>query len=1056
VNSLPPWVHETFPDPASACTYANYVSCSPSGNECATRTYSPGSLIAGSAATHNQLIGCNEVQSVTGTPDYCTSYGCSVTETNNFFNIAEIPVATCPDSHVTTQTPANAEVSCRNCQGDPINPEVGNMFRSETDVVFAGTPGSVAFRRFYNSADPGGADTVPKWRHSYDASVQIVTQQPIAPYPGLSATVSPQYASAADACTQGFAAIKSSVSAWIAASASYAANVCSISTSSGTIGTLPVFIEGNTTSTAPAFEYDVIREDGQTLRFPVIGGAIVNPPGYSLRLTLTGSGFTVTDDQDTVEQYDVSGHLQSITSRTGVTQTLSYNTAGQLASVVDTFGHSLTFSYYSWGGMSSVAVNGGASVQYTYGSWLMLATATNLDGTTRSYSYTDANNPKSLTGFVDESGTTESAWAYDAQNRAVSTQQAGGANAVSLVYNSDGTVTSTDALGAVRLFTFTRIGDVQRPISISGSQCPTCEEPAATTYDTAGWVSSRTDYNGNVTCYANDPTRGLELARVEGFAPGSTCPANLAAYAPANGTRQRKISTAWDAAFREPDSVTETNRTTSFTYYTSGSVHTKTITDTTVTPNISRTWTYTYNAYGQVLTADGPRTDVADVATYSYYTCGTGFQCGQLQTVTNAANQTTTLNTYNAYGQPLTITDPNGVVTTLTYDALQRLTSRQTANETTAFSYWPTGLLEQVMLPDASTLTYTYDAAHRLTQINDALGNKIVYTLDAMGNRTAENSFDPSGTLHRTHTRVFNTLNQLNKDVNAAGTAAVTTTFGYDPQGNQTSIAAPLARNTTNGYDELNRLKQITDPASGLTQFGYDANDNLTSVTDPRGLATVYAYSGFGDLATQASPDTGTTSNTYDSAGNLATSTDARGAVSTYAYDALNRVTSVAYSQGGTTDQTIAFTYDAGTNGKGHLTGASDANHSMSWIYDALGRVTSKSQTVGAVTKAAGYAYTSGDLTTLTTPSGQTVAYGYNGNHQVTSVTVNGTTVLNSAVYEPLGPLKGWTWGNGATTTRTYDTDGKISQSCGRGTPTPSVRMPPTQIPPARMPLPTT
>jgi RHS repeat-associated protein len=559
---------------------------------------------------------------------------------------------------------------------------------------------------------------------------------------------------------------------------------------------------------------------------------------------------------------------------------------------------------------------------------------------------------------------------------------------------------------------------------------------AATTYDAAGWVSSRTDYNGNLTCYANDAARGLELVRVEGFAPGSACPANLASYTPASGTRQRKISTTWNATFRAPATVTEANRTTSFTYDASGNTLTKSITDTSVTPNVSRTWTYTYDSYGRVLTADGPRTDVPDGTTYTYYTCTTGYQCGQLQTVTNAAGQTTTYNTYNAYGQPLTITDPNGILTTLTYDARQRLTSRQTASETTAFDYWPTGLLKKVTLPDASFIAYTYDGAHRLTQITDALGNKTVYTLDAMGNRTAENSYDPANALHRTHTRVFNTLNQLWKDVNAAGTAAVTTTLGYDPQGNQTSIAAPLARNTANAYDELNRLKQITDPANGLTQFGYDADDNLTSVTDPRTLVTTYQYSGFGDLKTQTSPDTGTTGNTYDSAGNLATSTDARGALSTYTYDALNRVSSVAYSLAGTTDQTLNFTYDTGTNGKGHLTGASDANHSLSWSYDSLGRVTNKSQTVGTITKSVGYAYTNGNLTTLTTPSGQTVTYGYNGNHQVTSVAVNGTTVLNSVTYEPLGPVSGWTWGNSTTTTRTYDADGKISQIVSAGTKT--------------------
>ena len=86
---------------------------------------------------------------------------------------------------------------------------------------------------------------------------------------------------------------------------------------------------------------------------------------------------------------------------------------------------------------------------------------------------------------------------------------------------------------------------------------------------------------------------------------------------------------------------------------------------------------------------------------------------------------------------------------------------------------------------------------------------------------------------------MFNTLNQLWKEIGAAGTAAVTTTFGYDNNGNQTSINAPLGRNTTQAYDELNRLTQVTDPLTGVTQYGYNALDQLISVTDPKALGHV-------------------------------------------------------------------------------------------------------------------------------------------------------------------------------------------------------------------------
>jgi RHS repeat-associated protein len=433
-------------------------------------------------------------------------------------------------------------------------------------------------------------------------------------------------------------------------------------------------------------------------------------------------------------------------------------------------------------------------------------------------------------------------------------------------------------------------------------------------------------------------------------------------------------------------------------------------------------WTYTYNAFGQVLTAKLPRTDLNSTTTYAYYTCTTGSQCGQVETITNAIGQVTTFNTYNAHGQPLTITDPNAVVTTLAYDKRLRPLSREIGTETTSYTYYPTGLLETVTLPGSSTITYTYDAAHRLTKITDGAGNYLSYTLDAMGNRTAESAYDPSGTLHRTHTRVFNTVSELYEDINSAGTSAVTTTLAYDSNGNLLSSDAPLSRNTENQYDDLNRLSQITDPNNGVTVLGFDAADNLATVKDPRTFTTTYTHDGFGDVTQLVSPDTGTSTNTYDSYGNLKTTTDARSDVATYTYDALNRMTQVAYS-----DQTINFTYDAGTNGKGRLTGASDANHSMSWTYDTLGRVSGKGQTVASITKSVGYSYINNDLVSLVTPSGQTIKYTYT-NHRITSVVINSTTLLSSVTYDPFGPPNGWTWGNGAAVTRTFNEDGVQSQ----------------------------
>jgi RHS repeat-associated protein len=102
----------------------------------------------------------------------------------------------------------------------------------------------------------------------------------------------------------------------------------------------------------------------------------------------------------------------------------------------------------------------------------------------------------------------------------------------------------------------------------------------------------------------------------------------------------------------------------------------------------------------------------------------------------------------------------------------------------------------------------------------------------------------------------------------------------------------------------------------------------------------------------------------------------------------------------------------------------------MSWTYDAQGRVLSKGQTVGTVTKTVGYTYTNGDLTTLTTPSGQSVVFAYT-NHRISGITINGTTLLSSVQYEPFGSARGWTWGNATSEIRLHDTDGNPSQTAG-------------------------
>jgi RHS repeat-associated protein len=265
------------------------------------------------------------------------------------------------------------------------------------------------------------------------------------------------------------------------------------------------------------------------------------------------------------------------------------------------------------------------------------------------------------------------------------------------------------------------------------------------------------------------------------------------------------------------------------------------------------------------------------------------------------------------------------------------------------------------------------------------------------------------------------------------------TKYEYDANGNRTKLTDPLNRITSQTYDALNRMKQVTDPATGITQFTYDSLNRLTGVTDPRNLTTNYTYNAFGDLLSLASPDTGTTQNTYDLSGNLLTRTDAKGQLTTYTYDALNRVTNIQYADG----QATAYTYDQGTNGQGRLTGIAHtypAGHAfagnlvMQYTYDARGRVLTESRTLPNGSAAiVAYAYDSaGRLGSITYPSGRTVTYQYDTNGRVASVVTaeaNGPsqTIATGMTYRPFGPAQSHVWGNNATYTKTFDSEGRLA-----------------------------
>lgn len=783
----------------------------------------------------------------------------------------------------------------------------------------------------------------------------------------------------------------------------------------------------------------VNRQDGRWVYFTLVGtNWTPEVPNFVERLErVVENGQTIwkfTNLDDEIERYDSDqGRLLSITNRAGLTQTIVINAFNRVTAVIDPFGKTLTFNYGATQCdpvlcVASVQDPNGNLIQYGYdtinvgGNVVTRLRTVTYPGTAtpRTYNYANPDDDSTLLiELIDENGGSTT-WSYSG-GRVVSSQLPGGAEKVTLGYPggpstqiiatiSDGPTPVT----RVNTYQFQAIQGIEHVIAITGDACPSCG-PKTMQPDANGYRSRITDWNNNVTTYLRqDATRvDLETQRVEAF-----------------GTPQaRTINTTWHSAFRLPTLITEPGRTTSMAYDATGNLVTRTITDTAL--GRSRTWTYTYNANGQVLTMDGPRTDVSDVTTYTYYANDDADpgKRGNIATVSNALNHVTQITAYNAHGQPLTIVDPNGLTTSLGYDPRQRLTSRNVGGELTSYAYDAVGKLTRVTMPDNSFLNYTYDAAHRLTQIDDSLGNRIVYTLDAMGNRTQEQVFDPVNALAQTRSRVYNNLNRLAQEIGAAGQ---TTAYTYDNQGNLTSIDGPLAGTvdvTTNAYDALNRLTRMTDPNTGQVNYGYDALDQMTSVADPRSLTTSYAYDALNNLNQLQSPDTGVTQNTYDSAGNLLTQIDAKGQTTTYTYDALNRVASISYATDASLN--VTFQYDLGANGKGRLTGVTDSTGTLTYAYDQKGRLTSEARVINAVNYVTAYSYDSaGRMTGITYPSGRQVTYTLDGLGRIYAITTAKDsapqTVLSNADYRPFGPLRAFTFGNGQNYIRGFDSDGRV------------------------------
>lgn len=503
---------------------------------------------------------------------------------------------------------------------------------------------------------------------------------------------------------------------------------------------------------------------------------------------------------------------------------------GLLASVADQFGRSIRFEYHSSSRplLARTIGSGGVTTSFFYdvaGNMNRIAWP---DATGRGFVYDDPRFPWALTGIIDELGVRTRTYGYDSSGRANLTYAAGGVDRYEVTWSTPPVyelISTYDPVGNKEKTSYNTGSPAGTIVSVPNGQqimiessngfgtpfLSTKSQPAGSgcaassssqAYDSNGNVILRDDFSGSRTCIAYDLERNLERARVEGVSAGVECP-SLELVGSPNPVGSRRISTQWHGDWRLNSKMAEPGRISTYIYNGQPDpfngnalascapgaallpdgkpivVLCKRVEQATTDANgsqgfaaalqagvASRVWTYTYNQFGQVLTAKGPRSDVDDTTTYTYYSDTTAsHMVGDLASSRNALNQTTQYTSYNAAGQLMQMVDPNGVVTDNVYDVRRRLVSTTVAGQATVYTYDLAGQLTRVSLADGSFAGFEYDAAQRQTAVFDNIGNRIEYTLDSSSNRIGERVKDPDGVLRRVLTRSVDALGRVQQVV---------------------------------------------------------------------------------------------------------------------------------------------------------------------------------------------------------------------------------------------------------------------------------------------------
>ncbi len=279
---------------------------------------------------------------------------------------------------------------------------------------------------------------------------------------------------------------------------------------------------------------------------------------------INGSPSSVRYPDNTVDHFNSDGQLTKRVTPHGFETTFTYDANDKLDTITNETGREIDIDWTS-GRISSMTDPAGNVIEYDYDTNGNLQYVTYPDNDTD-----DENNPQIeykydattdyLTGIVDEAGVQYATYTYDG-DRAKTTELAGEVEKFTVDLNTTTEiVTVTNALDKDTEYMFGDYG----PTDVDGLSSALCDPTTtAVSYDSNGFVETKTDENGVVTTYDYDTDGKLKSTIEDDGTPSSSHEQLMTTY-------------TWDSNHRLPATVTKGEQKITVVYESSSDPRVKT------------------------------------------------------------------------------------------------------------------------------------------------------------------------------------------------------------------------------------------------------------------------------------------------------------------------------------------------------------------------------------------------------------------------------------------------------------------------------------------------